>query len=125
MSDASAPPVPLLLLVAAPPTTWTAHLILNYTLASRVCFSGLQPLTAILPPGHLLWFVLPFIDVVALTICAGTIVATYRLRQLPETPAHAGRTRFLAQWSVILGGGFFIATLFDAVAVFMVPLCAT
>lgn len=126
MSATSAPSVPpLLLSVAAPPAAWAAHLVLNYTLASRVCFPGAEPLTAILPPGHPLWFVLPLIDVLALAICTGTIVAAYRLRQIPETPAHAGRTRFLAQWSVILGGGFFIATLFDAVAIFMVPLCAT
>jgi hypothetical protein len=119
------PAVPLLLNLMAPPAAWAVHLTLNYALASRVCYPGAEPLATILPVGHVLWWVLPLIDVAALAICSATIWISYRLRQWPESPTYAARTRFLAQCGIILGAGFFIATLFDGAAIFMVPLCGT
>jgi hypothetical protein len=116
---------PLILCLAAAPAAWAAHLTLNYALTSRACYSGSAPLATILPVGHVLWWVLPLVDVAALAICATTISISYRLRQRPESPTHAARTRFLAQCGIILGAGFLIATLFDGVAIFMVPLCGT
>jgi heme/copper-type cytochrome/quinol oxidase subunit 3 len=112
--------LPLFLCIAAPPLAWATHLMVNYALIGGVCYPGSEPLTAVLPAGHFLWWLLPLVDVVALAVCGGTAMVSHRTGQATEV----ARTRFLARWGVLLGIGFLIATLFDGVALFMVPLCA-
>ncbi len=47
----------------------------------------------------------------------------------PGDPAHlvevgSGRSRFMALWGMLLGGGFALATVIDAVAFLVLPRCA-
>ncbi|HLJ22042.1 MAG TPA: hypothetical protein VKU84_17680 [Stellaceae bacterium] len=107
----------------AGPTAWSAHIVTNYALASRLCFSGREPLLA-LHGGSGAWVVMLAVDLLAVAICgAGTLVSSGFQRETrgPQTE----RTLFVARCGLLSGAGFAVATLFDTIALFMVPLCAT
>jgi len=109
----------LLFCVAAGPSAWSAHLVLNYARASRLCFSAREPLVAISGAGGT-FALLVGVDLVVLAICAAGVIAALRLRR-----AERERTKFLAQFGLLASVGFAVATIFDTIPVFMVPLCAS
>jgi len=105
----------------AGPMAWSAHIVVNYALASRLCFPNREPLIA----GHAGaggWAVMLASDLLALAICGTGMLLSSRLKRQAHGP-EAERTRFVAQCGLFAGGGFALATLFDTIALFMVPLC--
>jgi hypothetical protein len=121
-------------LVAAP-AAWVLQLVVNYSLASHVCFPGYHPLSNVLHGWGAIWSVLFVIELVALAIAlAGGIIA-YRSWQTTREEASddtrhlvevgRGRTRFLALWGLFTSFGFSLAMLFSLSGLFVVPLCGS
>ena len=111
----------LVFAAGAGPTAWSAHMVINYALASRLCFPGREPLLA-LNAGPGIWIVMLACDLLALAICGAGVLVAARLKRQTRGP-QAERTRFVAQCGLFAGAGFALATLFDTIALFMVPLC--
>lgn len=109
--------------VFAGPSAWAAHIVLNYALASRLCFPGREPHLLAGPVAGAL-SAMTGLDVLAVAISAASAVLAYRIRGAAGN-SHRERTRFIAQCGLLAGVGFSLATFFDAVAVFMVPLCGS
>jgi hypothetical protein len=75
-----------------------------------------------------------FLLIASVAIAIAAFFAAYRnFRRTRDEgqgdPAHlmevgAGRTRFMALWGMMLGGGFAAATIIDAVAFMVLPRCA-
>jgi hypothetical protein len=113
----------LVFAAGAGPTAWSAHIVVNYALASRLCFPSREPLLAV-HSGGAAWIVMLASDLLALAICGAGILLSSRLKRDAKGP-QAERTRFIAQCGTFAGGGFALATLFDTIALFMVPLCTS
>ncbi|ODA66764.1 hypothetical protein A7A08_02532 [Methyloligella halotolerans] len=116
-------------LVAAP-TVWALHLTVNAALASSVC-KGLSP--NIGRDGALVAMTATGLTALGVSVIAA--VVAYRgwraTQQKQESKHHIvfevgeGRTRFLCVIGIVFSIGFFAASLFDLIAVYMVPLCAS
>jgi hypothetical protein len=102
----------------AGPIAWYLQLCAGYALSGRSCAA---------------WPVMVAAMVVAASIALISLLVSWRI--LARTRAEAGgrephpvqtseRTRFLAQWGVVLGGGFAFATLMTGVAFIVLPRCA-
>lgn len=112
------------------PAIWSLHLIVNLVLTSETCSPGAQISSTAMED---LQTTVLLNNVATLIIAAlATLVAYegWRATHDEESGAHErllnvgeGRTRFLSMVGMILGGGFFAATLFDTLAVPMVPPC--
>lgn len=112
----------------AGPTAWGLQLVINYGLASHTCYAGDTPSTT--PVWHSTWTVILALNLVAVLLAlVGTAVSLQRwqaTRQGNRNNAfevREARTRFLALWGVMTGSGFFLAILFNTLALFMVPQC--
>lgn len=123
---AEASPVRLAELVfaaAAGPVAWSAHMVVNFAVASRLCFPGRTPLSAF-HGGFATWTVMLAVDVLALAVCGAGVLLSSRLkREAPDRQRE--RAHFIAQCGILSGCGFALATLFDTIALFMVPLCTS
>jgi hypothetical protein len=117
--------------VLGAPAAWVAHLVVNFALASEACSPGAIHLEA----GAIssLRSTMLGNNAAALIVAALATWTSYRnwhathdeeggnhehLLEIGE-----GRTRFLSMVGMVLGGGFFAATLFDTLALLVVPLC--
>jgi len=72
--------------------------------------------------------------IASVVIAIAAFFAAYRNFQQTRDESHgdhthlmevgAGRTRFIALWGMLLGAGFAVATVIDAVAFLVLPRCA-
>jgi hypothetical protein len=107
---------------------WPTHLVTNLALASSACAFGSRG-----TPDDLTGLLL-LNSLCALFICAAagwTSWQTWDETRHEHKGAHErllevgeGRTRFLGLVGMVLAGGFFAATIFDTLGLFMVPPCA-
>ncbi len=114
------------------PVVWGLQFVVNFALASHTCYPGATPLNT--PAWHSAWIVILLLNLLAAVLALAAAVLSYRHWQVTRTEhqgdaGHAieageGRTRFLALWGVMTGLGFFVAILFNTLALFMVPECA-
>jgi hypothetical protein len=121
----------MLFAVFAAPAAWLMQLIVNYGLAAHRCFPHDEPLVAGLSGST--QAALIAVNLAAITVAfAGGLLARriwHRTRDEHEGSTHRlleageGRTRFLAMFGQLAGLGFLIATIFDTVALYMVPQC--
>lgn len=116
------------------PLAWFVHLCGGYGLASWSCFPkdqrGMAPLVGASWSGPVMIGLL----VAGVVIAALSLVIARRNfnrtrgegagEQGHVSEVGAGRTRFIALWGMLLGGGFAVATLFDVVAFLVLPRCA-
>jgi hypothetical protein len=119
--------------LAAAPLAWGGQLVINYALASHVCFPGDNPLMSVASGWGAAWTVLLIVELIALAIALGGAAAAYRAWQATRTEssgdsedvieAGRGRTRFLSIWGLMTSLGFFVAIIFSLVGLFAVPLC--
>ncbi len=115
------------------PAAWAAQLIANYGLASYSCYPRYAPRSQLVPGWESIWTFLLIINLVAVAVAlvaASTAYRTWRLtrHEHPGNYGHAleageGRTRFLGIIGIMTGLGFFLATVFDTIALFIVPQC--
>jgi hypothetical protein len=123
----------LFLGVLLAPTAWAIQLVVNYGLASYVCFPQETPRFSPLPGWEGLRSALVIINVVALIAAVAGIALSFRNWRLSGAEARGGhgklleagegRTRFLAVWGLWSGVWFLIAILFNTIALVGVPLC--
>lgn len=117
----------------AGPVGWGVQLVANYSIASHACYPGDRPLIGVPLPGHSIWIVVFIINIVAACLAlAGAALSYQHWRAtraehagsaLNAVEVGEGRSRFLALWGVMTGSGFFLAILFNTLALFMVPQC--
>jgi hypothetical protein len=111
----------------APALAWSLHLLINLAVANFACQTGWAH------SGDDVSGTMLLSSLCALGLCAAAARTSW---QTWEATRHEhrgaqerllevgeGRTRFLGFVGLILAGGFFAATLFDTLALFMVPLC--
>jgi hypothetical protein len=121
----------LIFITFAPPLAWSAHLILNYAVASHTCFPDGTPQAT--PSFDGLRALLIGIDVASLAISVVVLLMAHRLwrastaelRQAEAATVRTGeeRTRFLALWGILIGLLFFVAVFFDFVGLWILPIC--
>jgi hypothetical protein len=119
--------------VLAPPLAWSLHLVVNFAFSSHACYPDGEPLSA--PPTRFdwLWSLLIAVDFVSMAVGLVAAIVAYRSWILsaleraetgrPLMEAGEGCTRFLAIWGVLIGAGFPIATAFDFVGLWVLPIC--
>lgn len=115
----------------AGPVVWGLQLVANFALASHACYPDGAPLTA--PASHSTWAIILLLNILAAILSLAGAVLSYQhwratREEHPGDASHAieageGRTRFIALWGVMTGLGFFVAILFNTLALFMVPQC--
>jgi hypothetical protein len=107
--------------LAGGPLAWFLQFNAGYALASWPCFP--QDHRMKLPMDGYAWS-MPTMVVIMIS---GVLIALAALwiswRNLQKAPAE-GRTRFLALWGIMLGGGFALASLVTSVAFAILPRCA-
>jgi hypothetical protein len=116
----------------AAPFVWSEHLLVNSALASSACtgadiFFGLVTAES----AEVLMLIS---GLIALAVAAAGGYVAYSAWVATSGDDEAshhhvlevgeGRTRFLALVGMVFSGGFFAASVFDVIALFMVPLCA-
>jgi hypothetical protein len=120
--------------VAGGPVAWFLQFNAGYALASWPCFPGDHRMQ--LPMDGYAWS----FPAMVVVMIAGVVIALAALwiswralqRTRQESPGDhrhllevgSGRTRFLALWGVVLGGGFALASLVTGVAFVFLPRCA-
>jgi hypothetical protein len=116
------------------PVAWFLQLCCGYALASEPCFRAGQRIAAVPVALHWTWPAMVVLTVAAVSVSLAALYLATRayLRTQHGTPgdtgqlleARAGRTRFLALWGIVLGGGFALAAATTAVAFIALPRCA-
>lgn len=116
--------------LAGAPLVWALHLTFNAAVAGRVCEATGPNLGR---DGALVAMTVS--GLIALSISAAAGLVAYRgwraTHEAQESQHHTvfdvgeGRTRFLCLIGIVFSAGFFAASLFDLIAVYMVPLCAS
>lgn len=116
------------------PIAWFLQLCSGYALASAPCFREGQRMTA--PAAQLQWTWAAMIAAMAAAVIIAGLSFLVSWRAFERTKgeasgsshelleAGAGRTRFLALWGMLLGGGFGLATAITAAAFLWLPRCA-
>lgn len=116
------------------PAAWFTQLLANYALASFTCFPHDLPRSGLPPLWHEVWYALLVIN--SAGMLAALLAARLSWRNWntthgekpgssgPLMAAGEGRTRFIALVGMMAGLGFFVAVLFDTIALFVVPSCA-
>jgi hypothetical protein len=117
--------------VAGAPAAWGLHLVANFALASQTCSPGRAWNSAIAHSG--LHGTMLASAIAAIAICSLALWVSYNSWRMTHDETRGnhhrlldvgeGRTRFLGMVGMVLSGGFLAATLFDAIALFVVPLC--
>lgn len=115
----------------AAPLAWLTQTSANYGLSSHACYPAAEPLLSMAVKWS--WPAALAINLAALIVAAAAAVmafavwrrtreeATGRVPDLIE--AGEGRTRFLALWAAMTGGGFTLAMIFSLIALMGVPPC--
>jgi hypothetical protein len=109
------------------------QLVVNYGLSSHACYPADLPRSAALPGWGWVWGGLLVINLLALAVAAWAAWVGWRnwritREETTSDPHHPietglGRTRFFSLWGMMSGLGFLVATAFDTIAVFGLPLC--
>jgi hypothetical protein len=116
------------------PLAWFVQLCAGYGLSSWSCFPkderGLAPLVGV----SWSWPTMVVLLVASVVIATAAFFAAYGNFRRTRDEGHgghahlmevgAGRTRFIALWGMLLGAGFAVATVIDAVAFLVLPRCA-
>lgn len=142
ITETSAPPVRryrsqvgmtvLLAALAIGPLAWIGQLVVAYAVASHACFPDGAPLLHVARAG--LWWALLIINIAGIVLAAAggfTSLRNYRTAQAAVATDDRseirvrveGRTEFLAGWGGICGFVFFVAAIFDLIALVVVPPC--
>lgn len=119
----------LLVALALGPLAWIAQLLIVYAIASHACYPDGAPLLDGARVGF--WWVLLVANLagVGLAVIAGfTSLRNYRVAQGVHDRSEIairveGRAEFLAGWGGVAGFGFFVAAIFDLIALIAVPPC--
>ncbi len=128
MTAARAPVSRLVLVacLAAGPIAWNAHIVALYALASETCFAGREPLAAADNRGTWMVLVALLCAALALSLIAGLwSYRNWRVSAGLDRGTKVRRTHYLARFAMLMSVGFAIAAVFDGIAMFMLPLCAT
>jgi hypothetical protein len=120
--------------IVAGPLAWFILVCVGEALASEPCFPGGHRYVAPLPGLHWTWPALVALLILCALVAFAALVVSwriYRVTRSEEAGRHAGlldegigRTRFMALWGLLYGGGFCVATLFSLVAYVALPRCA-
>jgi len=116
------------------PLAWFVHLCAGYGLASWSCFPkdqrGVAPLVGASWSGPVMVALL----IAGVVIASASFLVAWRNfnktrgegegEQGHVSEVGVGRTRFIALWGMLLGGGFAVATLLDVAAFLVLPRCA-
>lgn len=115
------------------PLAWFVQLCVGYALSSWPCFSHDERRVAPLNGYEWTWAALGGVSLAALVVAIAALYVSaniYRRTRNEQRGNHwhllevgSGRTRFLALWGMIGGGGFAIAISFTAVGFFILPRC--
>ncbi len=115
------------------PFVWSEHMLVNSAVASIAC-KGADPLFGALTVDTA-WVLLIISSAVALIVsgAAGYVAySAWAATSGDDEESHysvvevgEGRTRFLAMVGMVFSGGFFAASIFDVIALLMVPLCGS
>ncbi len=121
--------------VVGGPVAWFVQFCTGYALASWPCFPKAQ--RALIPIAGYDWtwpaMILVLIGGVIVALCAFFV----SLRNFQYTPSEeepdrrelvddrAARRHFVALWGIVLGTGFALATVITAVALVVLPRCAS
>jgi hypothetical protein len=118
--------------VAGAPIAWAIRLVVNLTLASSACLPS-SPLPGAPSNGRSAGFAMLGVDVAALLVALALAFLAYRdwrstKAEKPGSHHHLlqlgeERARFLALSGVIVSAGFALATVFDLIALLIVPAC--
>src|SRR5579863_5159713 len=122
----------LLVALALGPLAWIGQLVVVYSVASHACYPDGAPLLDQARAG--LWWALLAINLVGAALAASAGAASlrnYRVAQAASASNNRteirarveGRAEFLAGWGGIGGLVFFVAALFDLLALLIVPPC--
>ncbi|HXE16083.1 MAG TPA: hypothetical protein VN632_02560 [Stellaceae bacterium] len=119
----------LLAALALGPLAWIAQLLVVYAVASHACYPDGAPLLDGARVGF--WWVLLLINLVGIVFAAAAGVASLRNYRLAKAVSGRveiamrveGRAKFLAGWGGLAGFGFFVAAIFDLIALIAVPPC--
>lgn len=119
--------------LVAGPAVWILHHVVNYGLASHGCFPERMPLHHVLPGWGWLWPAL--LVIVLLSIAATVFAGLVSLRAWRATRDELGdmsgqmldigegRTRFMAAAGLITSALILATIVFEAIPLFVVPLC--
>jgi hypothetical protein len=117
--------------LAAPPLAWSVQSIVGYWMSTRACYPGDTPRIAPAFSGLREMLLATnglalLIGVVALSIAYRNWRATRRETGGESTELieeGEGRTRFLAMCGILVAAGFFVATAFTSITLWLSPLC--
>jgi hypothetical protein len=120
--------------LAGAPIAWFLQLLIGYALASEPCFRQGERLVEVPISRHWTWPAMVVLTVAAVAVSLAALYVARRayLRTRDETQSGtrellevgAGRTRFVAFWGMVLGGGFALAAAITAIAFIALPRCA-
>jgi hypothetical protein len=120
--------------VVGGPAAWFIQLCAGYALASWPCFPNSERGVAPLPGYEWTWPAMVVLLAAGVLIAFAAFLVSWRVLRRTQEEGEgghhalmeigAGRTRFLALWGVLLGGGFALATIVTAVAFLVLPRCA-
>jgi hypothetical protein len=115
------------------PIAWFTQLTVNYALDSHPCFPHYAPRSDLLPGWQGVGTALLAINIAAILVAPAAAVVSLRLWRAKGNdhppidneflPPAVGRTRFLAICGTLTGFGFTAATIFNLVALLVVPTC--
>jgi hypothetical protein len=126
--------IALLFGLLAGPLAWFAQLCAGYSMASWPCFPLQEHRTVPLNGYAWTWDAIVVVSILSVVIALAAFIVSrniFRMTMQEGKGDHrhvlevgTGRTRFLALWGMILGGGFAAATAMTTVAFFFLPRCA-
>ena len=111
---------------------WTGNELVNFAVASYVCYPDRVPLGSTPLGWGWVWPFLLVMCVFALAIGIAAVSISYRIWQMTRDDDSGGhyvleigkdRTRFLAMCGIMIGIGFIIADILNMATLFLVPLC--
>ncbi|MBV8451298.1 MAG: hypothetical protein JOZ29_03375 [Deltaproteobacteria bacterium] len=121
------------MVAAVVPALWITQLIVNYGLSSYACFPRTAPRQHLLPGWHWLPAILLAINVIVLLVCVWGIFASSRnwRDRTVDDPSSTddvietgeGPIKYLDLWGYVVATGFLVVTLFNTLALVMVPSC--
>jgi uncharacterized membrane protein YeiB len=116
----------------AGPFAWYAQLLVTYSLASHSCFPAAAPLSSS-ETIHPAWIAILVVNLIAIALSLAAAVSSYSncrvarsgdAKGTGEDVARVeGRSRFLATWGGVAALCFCGATIFDTIALLVVPSC--
>jgi hypothetical protein len=119
------------LAVVAAPLAWTAHLLVNYSIAGQHCVGAADIGAMATPDGRVATILV--IDLIATLIAAtaGYVSHQHWLETQGEKGGGAhrllhsgeGRTRFLSMCGMLTSGLFGVAIIIDAIGTIVGPTC--